>query len=233
MFRAVFLDWFNTIARYEPPRRELHHRVLAEFGFDIDAERLISAIAHADKYFYNQNAVSPVEKRPPEEKAQVYLNYSRIMLAEIGLDLGNDLLMQIVQRGQALFQGTTFTLFDDVIPTLQGLKQRKLILGLLTNLNQDMQPICRQLNLEPYLDFVVTSEEAGADKPAPPVFLTALEKAGVEADQAIHIGDQYQQDVAGARGVGISPILIDRYGLYPEIHDCPRIRSLSEVADYL
>ena len=40
-------------------------------------------------------------------------------------------------------------------------------------------------------------------------------------------------DVVGARGVGISPILLDRHDLYPEVTDCPRINSLSEVAEYL
>ncbi len=80
---------------------------------------------------------------------------------------------------------------------------------------------------------MVTSEEAGADKPKPEIFLKALEKAGVDASEAVHVGDQYDLDVVGARGVGISPILIDRYDLYPEVDDCPRIRSLTELAQYL
>ncbi len=96
-----------------------------------------------------------------------------------------------------------------------------------------MAPICRQLGLEPYLDFVVTSKEAGADKPKPPIFLAALDKAGVNASEAVHVGDQYKLDVIGARGVGISPILIDRYDIYPNISDCPRIHSLTELAQHL
>jgi len=96
-----------------------------------------------------------------------------------------------------------------------------------------MGPICRKLGLEPYLDFVVTSEEAGADKPNPPIFQAALRQARVDASEAIHVGDQYKIDVVGARGVGINPILIDRYDLYPELSDCPRIRNLTELAKYL
>ncbi|GAI20722.1 unnamed protein product, partial [marine sediment metagenome] len=87
--------------------------------------------------------------------------------------------------------------------------------------------------LEPYLDFVVTSKEAGADKPSPPIFLAALGKAGVNASEAVHVGDQYKFDVIGARGIGISPILIDRYDIYPEVSDCPRIHSLTELAQHL
>ena len=106
-------------------------------------------------------------------------------------------------------------------------------MGLLTNLTRDMLPLCRELGLESYLDFVVTSGEAGADKPQPAIFLAALERVGVNASEAVHVGDQYKLDVVGARGVGITPILIDRYDLYPEVSDCPRIRNLSELAQYL
>ena len=88
-------------------------------------------------------------------------------------------------------------------------------------------------NVCDYLDFVVTSDEAGADKPKPPVFLAALERARVDASEAIHVGDQYKVDILGARGVGITPILIDRYGLCPEVSDCPRIHNLTELAGHL
>jgi putative hydrolase of the HAD superfamily len=93
--------------------------------------------------------------------------------------------------------------------------------------------MCRELGIASYLDFTVTSAEVGADKPQPPIFLKALELAGVKADEAIHVGDQYQNDVLGAKGVGISPILLDRADYYAEITDCPRIRSLTEISKYL
>ena len=55
------------------------------------------------------------------------------------------------------------------------------------HIDRDMIPICHKLGLEPYLDFVVTSAEAGADKPGPAIFLTALQKAGVDAEEAVHV----------------------------------------------
>ena len=106
-------------------------------------------------------------------------------------------------------------------------KNRGLILGLITNL------FMGGVGLESYLDFVVTAKEVGADKPEPPIFLAALERAGVNASEALYIGDQYQTDILGARGVGITPVLIDRFDLAPEVSDCPRIHNLTEVAQYL
>ena len=93
--------------------------------------------------------------------------------------------------------------------------------------------MCRELGISEYLDFTVTSAEVGADKPQPPIFLKALNLARVNAAEAIHVGDQYQNDVLGARGVGITPILLDRADYYKEITDCPRIRSLTEVSKFV
>lgn len=187
----------------------------------------------ADRYFWEENAKSPVEKRSPEGKAKIYCRYEDIVLTEAGDKVAKELLLKIMTRVHQLFKGVSFALFDDVLSTMKTLKERKLILGLLTNATKEMISIYRKLGLEPYLDFVVTSEEAGSDKPNPPIFLAALERAGVSASEAIHVGDQHSLDVVGARGVGISPILIDRYDLYPEVTDCPRIHTLPEVAEHL
>ncbi|MDP3061868.1 MAG: hypothetical protein Q8O40_01460 [Chloroflexota bacterium] len=54
----------------------------------------------------------------------------------------------------------------------------------------------------------------------------------MKPQEALHVGDQYRNDVVGARGVGIQPLLLDRYGLEAEA-DCPCIRSLADIEKYL
>ena len=233
MIKAIFLDWFNTLACYEPPREELHSQALQEFGIRVSPEKILPGVLVADSYFFEENANSPVEKRDPKKRAEVYACYQQIVLAKAGVKADQELLTKVMKKVGELFRGTNWALFDDVLPTLRILKQQNFILGLLTNLAKDMGPICRKLGLEPYLDFVVTSEEAGVDKPNPGIFQLALQRAGVGASAAIHVGDQYKIDVVGARGAGINPILIDRYDQYPEVTDCPRIRTLTELIEYL
>ena len=193
----------------------------------------MKSVLLADKYYFEENALSPVEKRNPEEKAKVYYRYQEIVLTEAGVNAPKELLFKIMKKVSELSKEMKFVLFDDVLATLKALKEQNFILGMITNLTSDMKPICHELGLEPYLDFVVTSGEVGADKPEPPIFLAALARAGVNVSEAVHVGDQYKLDVVGARGVGISPILIDRYDLYSEASDCPRIRNLTELAQYL
>ncbi len=179
------------------------------------------------------SALSPVEKREPTERAGVYARYQGIILTRAGVEADKELLAKIMKKVGELFKGVRFVLFDDVLSTMKILKEDRLTIGLLTNANRNVVSIHRELGLEPYLDFVITSEEAGADKPHPPIFLAALDRAGVNASEAVHVGDQYKLDVVGARGVGITPVLIDRYDLYAEVSDCSRIRSLTELTEYL
>ena len=235
MIKAIFFDWFNTLAYYTPPREELQSQALREFGINVSPQKIIPGLLIADRDYLEENATFPIRQRSPEEQAKIYAHYQRTILTEAGVNVSNssDIFAKIMKRVQELSAGMSFALFDDVLPTLKTLNEQKLILGLLTNLDRDMNPICRQLGLEPYIDFVVTSGEVGVDKPKPPIFLAALRQAGVKASEAVHVGDQYKLDVIGARGVGITPILIDRYNLYPEVTDCPRIHSLTELADYL
>ena len=233
MIKAIFFDWFNTLARFEPHREELHSQAYRQFGIEVSLDKVMRGLLIADKNWFEENIKSKVEERSPEEQTEISIRYEQTVLNEVGVKVSRELLLRIANKMQQLYKGITFALFEDVLVALKTLKERNLILGLLTNIAKDMNSICRQLGLEPYLDFIVTSKEVGVDKPEPLIFLTALERAKVSASEAVHIGDQYKLDVVGARRVGITPILIDRYDLYPEFSDCPRIHHLTELTKYL
>ena len=235
MVKAVFFDWYNTLARYQPPREELLSQALKEYGIDVSPQRVLPGLVVADKDYFEANASRPIRERSPEEQAELFNRYLTTVLTMAGIDVPAQpgTLMKVMSRMQQLSQGLDFVLFDDVLPALASLKKRSFTIGLLTNLDRDMRPICRRLGLEPYVDLVITSAEVGADKPQPPIFLAALERAGVSASEAVHVGDHYALDVMGARGVGIGAILLDRFQTYPEIRDCTRISSLTELAGCL
>lgn len=233
MVKAVLFDWFNTLARYDPPREELHSNLLREFGIDISPHQLIPGLLAADKFFFSETARSPIPKRSPDEQFQLYLRYGEIMFGKVKLNLDKKLVSRIVAKWPEMQRQMHFVLFEDVLATLELLRADKLIFGLLTNATRNAVSVQDKLGLKPYMSFTVTSEEAGVEKPDPAIFLMALEKTGLKASEAVYVGDQYEIDVVGARAAGIKPIMIDRYDLYPEVKDCPRIRNLSELKAYL
>ena len=60
------------------------------------------------------------------------------------------------------------------------------------------------------LDAVATSAEVGASKPSGELFAAALALAGVDAWQAVHVGDSWGEDVEGARAAGIDAVWLRR-----------------------
>lgn len=60
------------------------------------------------------------------------------------------------------------------------------------------------LEIEEYIDYLVTSEEAGAEKPASPIFKLALKKMELKPSEVIMIGDSVEKDIKGAEKLGIA-----------------------------
>ena len=108
-----------------------------------------------------------------------------------------------------------------------------MIMGLISNVERDINPMLKELGLSSWLEVVVTSQESGFVKPQPEIFQQALKRAKVKASEAIYVGDQYQVDVIGAKNAGMKGILLDRDNYYKEKLDCPKIKSLSELASHV
>ena len=71
------------------------------------------------------------------------------------------------------------------------------------------------------IDFMVTSSEVGKTKPAPEIFIKALNLAKTSPKKTVHIGDQIESDIYGAKNVGIEAILIDRQNLHTNYKSLP------------
>ncbi len=231
MIKAVFFDLYQTLVRYEPPREEIEARVLKDFGIETTPAALVRPIIAADEFIYNEIARRPLSARSKEEKFALYARYQAILLREAGLKYDQKAIPNLLAAMQQ--SRMDLVLFDDVAPSLTDLASRGLTLGLISNVEQDMTGTLTKLGLYAWLKTVVTSLDAGAGKPRPEIFREALKRAGVKPSEAIYVGDQYNVDIVGARGAGMKGILVDRGDYYRDITDCPRIRSLAEVAGYL
>jgi len=231
MIKAVFFDFYNTLVGYDPPREELEARVLRDFGIEVSPEVFRRPLVIADEFIYREHARSPLSKRSKEEAKALYVQYQGIVLKEAGIDASQELIAGILGKWQKL--KFKLVLFDDVMPVLTHLRELGLILGLISNVERDITPNCRELGLSAWLQVVVTSQEVGFNKPQPKIFQAALKQAKVKPAEAIYVGDQHQIDVVGANAVGMRGILLDRGGYFDAITDCLRIRSLTEVAEHL
>jgi 2-haloalkanoic acid dehalogenase type II len=107
-------------------------------------------------------------------------------------------------------------LFDDVREAFSLLKAR-LSLALVTNGASDTQrEALRTLGLEQEFGAVVISGEVGITKPDASIFVMALDKLGVDPENAWHVGDSLRTDVAGAQRAGLTSVWLNRRGIRRE-----------------
>ena len=227
MIKAVFFDLYGTLAGFNPSRYEIQSAACAAFGIRVTPEGILAGYAMADAHLNEQNATNPLRVMDESSRDRFFAEYERLVLQGAGVDVTSERALQI-WRGVRR-QPYQLTRFDDVLPALELLKSRGLTLGMISNINRDSAEMTESLGLEKHLDFAVTSVEVGAEKPHPPIFLAALDRAGAQAHEAVHVGDQISSDVEGARGVGIKPVLLDRDGNHKAIRDCPRIETLAQL----
>ena len=121
----------------------------------------------------------------------------------------------------------------DVVPALTRFRALGLQLVVVSNANGKLHVLFERIGLAPLVDLALDSAVEGVEKPDPRLFQIALARAGANAATTLHVGDLYNVDIVGARAAGLAEaILLDPGGLY-EGFDCPRVRSLGELAEQL
>ena len=238
MIQAVFFDMYGTLAGFRPSRYEIQSRACADFEIDVTPEGISAGYGVADAYMAEQNFSSPLRLRSPEERELFFAEYERLILRGSGVEVSVERALEVWHAIQQI--PYELASFDDVIPAMGQLASRGLVLGMITNISgtnprfgRDGAELARSLGLADYLAVIVTSAEAGAEKPSPEIFMEALARASVGAREAVHVGDQPTSDVDGALAAGIAPVLLDRDGNYRGFDRCPRIEGLAELPGLL
>ena len=225
--KAVFFDMYGTLAGFRPTRYEVQSEACRDFGIEVTPTGIVQGYAAADAYMTEQNATLPLRLRTESEREAFFAEYERLVLQGCGVDVPVEVAGRIWRRLKKEQYG--FAPFEDSIPTLEALRQRGVMVGMISNIDHPGDQLASNVGLAEHLDIVVTSAEVGVAKPNPEIFWAALERAGAEPGEAMHVGDQPASDVAGAVRAGIAPVLLDRDGIHPAYDRCPRIETLGEL----
>jgi putative hydrolase of the HAD superfamily len=213
--RAVFLDALGTLIEMEPPWRYLRSVVPEEVG-----DERLEASVRAEMAYYKAHAH---EGRDAGSLAELRARCARVLSDELGVEVGVDELVEAVRmRG-----------YPDSEPALRSLRERGLGVVVVSNWDCSLSEVLRRCGLDGLVDGAVSSAEAGARKPDPAIFGPALELAGCEAAEALHVGDTAGEDVEGARAAGIPVLLLDRGGEGADRSGVPTIVSLTEIEEHL
>lgn len=123
-------------------------------------------------------------------------------------------------------------LYPEVAATLSALKQRGLVLDVISNFDSRLHRILAGLGVGECFDEVFVSSAVGHAKPDRRIFQAALQKNGLTPGQAAHIGDSETNDIRGATAAGLKAILIDR-DAQQSSPGLSRVNSLDEIFSIL
>lgn len=115
----------------------------------------------------------------------------------------------LVKRSFA-FELGSWVLFPGVPEMLQQVRDLGLKTGLLSNARNDwaVREIVEQADITRYFDVILTSAAVGLRKPRPEPFREMLKSLGIEATEAVMVGNSMEADVAGAAPLGIRTIRV-------------------------
>jgi HAD superfamily hydrolase (TIGR01549 family) len=207
--QAVLFDLDFTLAKPGPDLGpEGYQRLGRRFGLELDPALYKEARA---------KAVEGLHKHPDfRHDEEIWVAFTERIILGMG---GNaDRAYECaVEMTRAWEQAHNFDLFDDVLPVLADLRERGLKLGLVSNTGRDVDEFLAHHSIR--IDAALSSRIHGKVKPHPTIFQAVLDRLEVSANQAAMVGDSPEDDLEGARGLGMRAFLVDREGLFPDAED--------------
>lgn len=234
--KAVFFDLDETLIENKISVRDLFARMYSDFQEQLGQENQAA-------FFTELRTRAPLlwssmfntELAPEQQFIECFAQCVESTNAANGANAS--------KLGKAMFEhylelsANNVVFHDGAQETLLELRTRGIITGLITNGMEQVQlGKVRNLQIQDQVDHVTVSAQARAHKPQAPVFELALKRAGVNAIEAIQVGDHATNDVAGAIRAGLGGVFYNPNKLkleesFAELNERPthHIQHLNEV----
>jgi len=221
--RAVFFDAGATLLHPDPPVEEVYAREFSASGARFSDEELFSALARAWEEVHAEKAgdrYGGVRGEP--EFWRSFLNRVRGHLD------GGTVSPEVFARLAAHFRDPgSWAVYDDVAGTLAQLESESYVLAVVSNWDSHLPALLEDLGLSRRFRQISVSAIEETGKPDAEIFLRTCRRLGVAAGETLHVGDSLVEDYEGARGAGLSALLLDRAGRHPEVSE--RLARLDEL----
>jgi putative hydrolase of the HAD superfamily len=234
---AIFFDVGDTLIRAHPSWAAVYREGLAEHGIELAEKDLERALLEETKVGAWWNIEDPFDATEENSYERIKA-FDLAVLSRLGLTDVDDDAIRAIESGFARI--SSWHVFPDVNPALDAIQAAGIRMGVISNFVWGGVELIHDLELARHFDSLTVSARVGFQKPHQGIFQHALDALRVQPENAWHVGDSYRADVFGARRMGITPVLITRYGDDParvkEEHDdadLTVIRDLNELLDEL
>ncbi len=201
-YKALLTDLDNTLYAYEPCNSKAIEAVV---------ERVSKEAKRSKEEILQMYQKAREEVK--ETTGKTAASHSRLLYIQRLLEkVEGKTNVQKARQLHELFWETYYQqmmVYPGVKKFFELLRKNKVKIVIVTDLTADIQmQKIKKLGFENDIDFLITSEEAGHDKPHPAIFQLALKKLGLNTGDVVMIGDEQEKDIEGARKAGIEAMLV-------------------------
>ncbi len=220
MIKAVVFDLYGTLMTSHEGSESVEEalsKILREAGHEVYFQEIWAARQFVSFIDYTRGRANTAHEY-----------YARVLeRLEIHTDTG--IIDKFVSKDLEMQKNE---LFSDVAPIVNKLRAKGVKTAIVTTIaTWRFVPLLEENRI--IIDFVCTAKEAGVVKPNPRIYQAVLERFGINAQEAMMVGDDVKTDILPAKSLGMKTVLLSR-GRRTECKDADRvISSLNEIVDLL
>lgn len=212
--KHVSFDLWLTLIKSDPVFKPLRNDLfIRHFDIRQSAEQVTAAFRYFDLLFNRINEKTGGNLQQTE-MLYLILDHLKVDIEQVS---AADMAAYYVEMEQLFFTHHPRLIDAATIPILQAIRGNGCSVNILSNtgfiLGKSLRQLLEVLQLEPYFDFQVYSDEVGCSKPSADmyghVFSTVNQNRLVQKEEILHIGDNEIADYKGAQQFGFRTALID------------------------
>ena len=227
MITTAFFDAGETLLGPRPSWSGLSTTILSRRGHDVTVERLQAAWRETGQIFLAAADEGRTFSTSHDESHRFWTRLYTSLLEHLGVE--------DPEAPEVLYQTfsnpSNYGLFDDALPALDALAGRGVTLGVISNFESWLNVMLDHLGIRGRFEVLAISGDLGWEKPDPRIFKWAIEEAGAQPHECLHVGDSPHFDAIPAQQLGMTGVLIDRYGRWSDLEGSfARVSTLTDVA---
>jgi putative hydrolase of the HAD superfamily len=205
-YQAVFFDFGGTLFSYRTIAGQsiaLIIEAAEKIGVNVEPGEAAMAYHRATK-----EVMADLMQQPYFLHKELFISSFKRFAELLGGQSTPDLEPWFYE-GQRSALVNSYELRSDCLSCLGQLRDRNLHLAIVSNIDEDfLHPMLEREGLKEIFHSWTSSEEARSCKPSPAIYQMALDKAGCNPEEVLFVGDSQEQDIAGARALGMMTALI-------------------------
>jgi putative hydrolase of the HAD superfamily len=228
-YKHIFFDLDHTLWDFQTNSRLTLHEIFSEFKLQeiggFSEEKFITLYEHNNQHMWMDYRNGKMSKET--------LRVERFRQTLYSLGLKNKDLSYQISDYYVVHSPVKTALFPGSIDVLAYLKE-KYELHIITNGFEEVQSVkLNRSGLSPFFIEVITSEQAGSQKPHPAIFSYSLKRTGAKVNESLMIGDNQLVDVQGAQKIGMDAVFFNPEKEDKVVSPTYEIFRLDELRDFL